>query len=224
MNLLTVPVITLLLILGLLLTAAVGSLTSERRQATAAADAAALAAAGVWDEHLGRLFGSESGVGLWGLVGVPVLGDGAYHAMRAAAADYAERNDADLIDFRVDTWARDVYVEVRHRRPVLGTDQRLETAATAHIELTGGLCSVGGAIGVLDDGWCRREVPPPIMVRPEPLPEPADEPECEPLDLPGRDREDEPECEPRDHPEPQPTPSQAPPQASPYESRIVLVG
>jgi hypothetical protein len=142
-----------------------GSANDRRAQSRTAADAAALAAADSAATSI-RAIGTALLPGLGDAPGsaetLLTTLDGLEAAGQVVAADYANRNDSDLTDFRMT-------ISLAGRRPVIETfaatqsRNRIETTdryahgqATSRIEVLGGLCGVGDAWGVeLSDGSCQ---------------------------------------------------------------------
>jgi hypothetical protein len=189
-----------------------GSANDRRAQTRTAADAASLAAVDSAAESI-RGIGSLL---LPGLGGPPGSGNGLLDLLdgleaegQAAALEYAARNDAELVDFRMTVslaGARPVieaYAATRSDRQIESTDSYAHAEATARTDVLGGLCGIGGVWGIdLDDGTCRS-----ITDLLDPLPEPTPTPT--PTETDDEDDEDEeeepaPTPTPPDLPEPQP--------------------
>src|SRR5690606_27062830 len=124
MHVMTIPVAVGLLTVAVLVVSMLGTATSDRRQAGAAADAAALAATQEWNEHLGLLHAlhltvSEPGA-FWGLAEEALLTPSLEREMREAARAYAEDNGAELAALDIDTQRLRVTVRVRHEDAVPG--------------------------------------------------------------------------------------------------------
>ena len=98
LHVLTIPTAIAFLTIAVLVIAMYGSATDDRRSTGTAADAAALAAAQEWDDHLGLLSGLHLGaldlVSFWGVLDVPPVTGDVRAEMREAAEEYAERNGA----------------------------------------------------------------------------------------------------------------------------------
>jgi hypothetical protein len=165
MHVMTIPVAVGMLTAAVLVVTMLGSATNDRRQAGTAADAAALAAAQEWNEHLGLLHGlhlgaSEPGA-FWGIAEEALLGPDLEEEMNEAARAYAERNGAELVDEpEIDPARLQVTARVRHDESVPGTEIRSEATATAGVTLRGGLCLGGEGLGWLIDGLCLTEPEP----------------------------------------------------------------
>ncbi len=163
-----------------------GSATDRRAEARTAADAAALAALESATDGM-RGIGTILPPGLGGAPGsgqviLDVLdrleGEG-----ELAAADYAERNDAVLVDFDMAISLAgsqpviEAYAETRGQEQVESTTQYARATATARLDVLGGLCGVGNAWGLeLDDGTCRKVsdlLDPPEEPSPSPTPTPT---------------------------------------------------
>lgn len=161
MHVMTIPVAVGMVTVAVLIISMLGTATDDRREAGTAADAAALAAAQVWDERLGLLHGLHLGVpepeAFWDLAEEALLSQGLRDEMREAAEVYAERNGARLEYFEADPEGLRVVVEVEHDDAVPGTGVHPEASATAGITLNGGLCVSGGGLGWLIDGRCETE-------------------------------------------------------------------
>jgi hypothetical protein len=162
MHVMTIPIAVGMLTAAVLVVTMLGSATNDRRQAGTAADAAALAAAQEWNEHLGLLHGLHLGIsepeGFWGITEQALLGPDLREEMNEAARAYAERNGAELVgDIAVDPERLRVIARVRHDDSVPGTEIRSEATATAGITLRGGLCLGSEGLGWLIDGLCRTE-------------------------------------------------------------------
>jgi hypothetical protein len=162
-----------------------GSATDRRAEVRTAADAAALAAVESAADGL-------RGIGTIlppGLGGDPGNGNAIQNALdrlegdgSVAAADYAARNDAELVDFVMTVSLAsghpviEAYARTRSEETIETTDQYARAEATARIEVLGGLCGVGNAWGLeLDDGTCRAvgdllDPPPTPSPSPTPLP------------------------------------------------------
>ncbi|WP_158280961.1 pilus assembly protein TadG-related protein [Promicromonospora sp. AC04] len=203
----TIPIVVGLLSAAVLVITMVGSATNDRREAGTAADAAALAAAQEWDEHLGVLHGLHLVPGgssdFWGIVEEVLLTAYVRDEMYEAAEAYAERNGAELVDLDLDTDSLRVTVEVRHEDEIPVAEIHSGAEATAQIRLDGGLCQDGGGLGWLIDGEC--------VTRPEPPNDPGEDQVDE--EAPADDEDEQDEEEPW-----------TPPEVGSYSSRIVLVG
>lgn len=179
LHVMTIPAAVAFVTGAVLVVTMIGSATDDRRRSGTAADAAALAAAQEWDEHLGILGGLHLGAGdaagFWGLLDAPPLTGEARVRMEEAAQEYAERNGAELTALRLDGSRLQVTVEVRHTDEVPVAEVRSGASATARVRLTGGLCLGAGGLGWRVDGECVTEVPDPVVVGD--LPEVGDPPD-----------------------------------------------
>ncbi|WP_368501410.1 pilus assembly protein TadG-related protein [Actinomyces sp.] len=139
-----------------------GSVILERRNASTAADAAALAAAEAWAESLESVYDSATGAGsaaeLWDGFGSPI-GPFAGHIARQEAVKYAALNEATVTSYRVNATAGTVTVSVRSNSPVTGTDEYMTASATAELVFEEGLCLRTGRIGLRINGACRLSPP-----------------------------------------------------------------
>lgn len=157
--LVTIPVVALLLTGTMLAITMLGSFSSNQRDAQTAADAAALAAVQEWDrlleDHYDEYSAATSLTGFWGVV-APAVGQGWNPAIRAAAEEFAARNDARITHFSVDPLRQTVTVEVEHLRDVARTSSRMRAEAEAGVNVgqNSGLCIQGGQIGWRIGGAC----------------------------------------------------------------------
>lgn len=157
-----------------------GSFLADRREASTASDAAALAAVSVWRDRLegvhGEMRGAASEEVFWGPVGRG-LGTFVPGALaRARAEEMAARNNAEVIGYSVNGARGTVTVRVRSLDTVPGTSQRAEAESTARLDFRSGLCVGSGRLGVLIHGSCRTGAPPPppppVEIDPEESPDP----------------------------------------------------
>ncbi|MGI5189390.1 pilus assembly protein TadG-related protein [Promicromonospora sp. CA-289599] len=167
----TIPITVGMLSAAVLVITMVGSATSDRREVGTAADAAALAAAQEWDEHLGVLNALHLGVpglaAFWGILDEPALTDDARAEIYAAAEEYAERNGGELTELRIDPSLLQVTAEVRNKDEVPVAGVRSEASATAQVRLTGGLCLGDDGLGWRVDGECVTDEPDVEDVAPD---------------------------------------------------------
>ncbi|MBL0885466.1 pilus assembly protein TadG-related protein [Myceligenerans indicum] len=158
LHVLTIPAALAFVTGAVLVITMIGSATDDRRETGTAADAAALAAAQEWDDHLGVLSGLHLGAPdaaeFWGILDAPPLTAGVREEMYQAAQEYAERNGAELTALRVDAARLRVTAEVRHEDEVPVAEVRSEASATARIRLSGGLCVSDDGLGWRIDGDC----------------------------------------------------------------------
>src|SRR5690625_1975181 len=171
-SLFLIPTVSLLVIASLTVIVMLGSATNNRRSADTAADAAALAAGKVWKDTLHGKFSSAlsatEGHDFWGLVGTSLAYGLPYNAMKSAAADYAYRNDAELIDFSVDDRHAKIKVRVRHIDSGVETTSDIYSMAESSLLFRSGLCNSWGTIGFRINGVCVTSAPE------EPVEDPVD--------------------------------------------------
>lgn len=184
----TIPVVAGLLFVATVLIVMLGSASSDRRGASSAADAAALAAVQEWDRRLEAEFADHVSAStadeFWALAGSASVTWSMHAGMYAAAQDYAGRNDMVLVDMSVNTVRHTVTVQVRAKDEVPGTSTRMEGTATAELDLNGGLCFSGPELGYLIGGSCRTE-PEPAPPSPSPTDDVLDpDPSTPPFDAP----------------------------------------
>lgn len=139
-----------------------GSVILERRNASTAADAAALAAAEQWAESLESVYKDASGAGsaaeLWDGIGV-AAGPFAGLAARHEADKYAALNDATITSYKVNAAKGTITVSVKSNSTVSGTDERMTATATAELVFDKGLCLKTGRVGLRMDGKCLLSAP-----------------------------------------------------------------
>ena len=146
-----------LAVLALTFMVGLGKVTLFRRDASGAADAAALAAAGAWADSLESAYNNAyragDSNGLWGEVG---RGLGSYAGLEAknAADKYASRNNATVTAYSVDPAHRTVTVTVETNSSIEGVDKKMTATSTAEIVLEDGVCLNGGKVGFKIDGSC----------------------------------------------------------------------
>ncbi|MBO0608762.1 hypothetical protein [Myceligenerans salitolerans] len=161
LHVMTIPTAVAFVTGAVLVIAMVGSATDDRRATGTAADAAALAAAQEWDDHLGILSGLHLGaldfLSFWGILDAPLLTEDVRGEMYQAAEEYAERNGAELTDLHIDAANLRVTAQVRHEDEIPVAEVRSEASATAQIRLTGGLCLGETGLGWRIDGDCATE-------------------------------------------------------------------
>lgn len=206
LHVLTIPTAVALVSVAVLVITMVGAATNDRRQSGTAADAAALAAAQEWDDHLhvlAALHGSAGdAAGFWGLLDSALATGELEDEMRAAAREYAEANGTELTGLDVDLDTLEVTATVRHDELVPNTDVRAEASATARIRLEGGLCVDSGSLGWLLEDGC-------VVEPPEDENDDAEE-------------EDDPGSNPSEDPEEEPEPEWTAPTLTAYRSTVVL--
>ena len=155
-----------LAMVALLIMLSLGDTTLHRRDASNAADAAALAAAGAWADSIESMYDdavdSDNADGLWGGIG---KGLGSYAGLEAknAADTYASHNG------------------VETNSTVEGTDEKMTATSTAEIVLKDGVCLGGGKVGFKIDGNCVTERP---RETPSPEPFPTSSPSPSPSSTP----------------------------------------
>jgi len=134
-----------------------GDAILHRRDASNAADAAALAAARAWGDSIESTYGNAvdatSEDGLWSKAGKG-LGSFAGPGAKRAAERYASMDGATLTAYSVNTARGTVTVSVRTNSAVTGTNQRLTATSTAKIELESGACLSSGQVGFEINGKC----------------------------------------------------------------------
>lgn len=134
-----------------------GDAILHRRDASNAADAAALAAARAWADSIESTYGNAVDAtdedGLWDSAGRG-LGTFAGPGAKRAAERYASLDGATVTAYSVDTAQGTVTVSVRTNSTVTGTDQRLTATSTAKIVLEDGACLSGGQVGFEINGTC----------------------------------------------------------------------
>jgi hypothetical protein len=147
----------LVALVALTLMTALGDAILHRRDASNAADAAALAAARAWADSIESSYGNAvdatSEDGLWSNAGRG-LGSFAGPGAKRAAEHYASLDGAMLTAYSVDTARGTVTVSVRTKSAVTGTNQRLTATSTAKIEFEDGACLSGGQVGFEINGKC----------------------------------------------------------------------
>lgn len=147
----------ILALLALTFMIGLGKVTLHRRDASGAADAAALAAAGVWANSLESAYNdaykASDPDGLWGEVG---RGLGSYAGLEAknAANRYASRNNATITAYSVDPVHRTITVTVESNSSIEGVNKKMTATSTAEIVLEDGICLNGGRVGFKIDGEC----------------------------------------------------------------------
>lgn len=146
-----------LAVLALTFMVGLGKVTLFRRDASGAADAAALAAAGAWADSLESAYNNAyragDSNGLWSGIG---RGLGSYAGLEAknAADKYASRNNATVTVYSVDPAHRTVTVTVETNSSIEGVDKKMTATSTAEIVLEDGVCLNGGKVGFKIDGSC----------------------------------------------------------------------
>ncbi|MBB2922624.1 pilus assembly protein TadG-related protein [Cellulomonas cellasea] len=171
-NMFLVPATVALVFVTLLAIVVIGSGTNDRREATTAADAAALAAVQEWEEALEGFYlpraSASQHASFWSLAGTPLSSLVPSGAMEAEAAKFAARNDATLLDLDIDVARAEVRVRVRNDDTVPHAGSQVESTASAALEFRSGLCRSGARLGYLIGGTC--------VTTPAPLPTPTPTP------------------------------------------------
>ena len=153
----------LVALVALTLMTGLGDAILHRRDASNAADAAALAAARAWGDSIESTYGNAvdatSEDGLWSNAGRG-LGSFAGPGAKRAAERYAALDGATVTAYSVDTTRGTVTVSVSTNSTVTGTNQRLTATSTAKIEFEDGACLSGGQVGFEINGKCVTRRPP----------------------------------------------------------------
>ena len=154
--------VALVALVALTLMTALGDAILHRRDASNAADAAALAAARVWadsiESNYERSVDATNEDGLWKNAGKGIgyfAGPGA----KRAAERYASLDGATVTAYSVDTVRGTVTVSVRTKSSVTGTNEQLTATSTAKIEFEDGACLTDGRVGFEIDGKCVTRYP-----------------------------------------------------------------
>ena len=149
-------------IIALTLMTGLGDVIVHRRDASNAADAAALAAAEAWGHSIESTYGnaakSRSEYEFWGSVGKG-LGSFAGPTTKRAAEHYAKLNGATVTSYSVDDTHGTVTVSVRTDSTIAYTDKTMTATSTAKVVFDGGACLTEGKVGFEMNGKC--------MTRPE---------------------------------------------------------
>lgn len=174
--------VIVLVALGLM--TGLGSVVLERRNASTAADAAALAAAEQWAESLESVYEDAAGAGsageLWDGIG-SAAGPFAGLTARHEADRYAGLNDATITSYKVNATRGTVTVSVRSNSTVSGTDEHMTATATAELVFDEGLCLKAGRVGLRISGRCYLSAPSTgPTAAPDPAPDPAPTPRVTP--------------------------------------------
>ena len=168
-----------LAVLALTFMVGLGKVTLFRRDASGAADAAALAAAGAWADSLESAYNNAyragDSNGLWSGVG---RGLGSYAGLEAknAADKYASRNNATVTAYSVDPAHRTVTVTVETNSSIEGVDKKMTATSTAEIVLEDGVCLNGGKVGFEIDGKCVTKRPKESSAPAQPSAAPSSKP------------------------------------------------
>ena len=144
-------------LIALTLMTGLGDVILHRRDASNAADAAALAAAEAWGHSIESSYGnatkSHNGHEFWGSVGKG-LGSFAGSATKRAAEHYAKLNGATVTSYSVDEAHVTVTVSVRTDSTIAHTDKRMTATSTAKVVFESGACLEGGKLGYQNNGKC----------------------------------------------------------------------
>lgn len=152
-----------------------GDAVASRTTSRTAADAAALAAADAWSDALHPVYARISAgdhVAASGLLATPPSSFG-LAGVRAAAQQYADANDEDLVSLVVVARpgsAIGFEVTTRARHAVSGSDVRTEATSLAEARLDGGICLSGAGFGLVTHQGCLTAVPEPPASAPNPAP------------------------------------------------------
>ena len=134
-----------------------GDAILHRRDASNAADAAALAAAHTWADSIESTYRNAASSGnerqFWGSIG---HGAGSFAGPKAeqAAKYYATLNDAMVTSYSVDESRGTVTVSVRTNSTVSYTQDRATATSTAKVTFERGVCLKDGKVGYNIHGEC----------------------------------------------------------------------
>ncbi|OLO76788.1 pilus assembly protein TadG-related protein [Actinomyces oris] len=144
-------------LIALTLMTGLGDVIVHRRDASNAADAAALAAAEAWGHSIESSYGnatkSHNGHEFWGSVGKGV-GSFAGSATKRTAEHYAKLNGATATSYSVDEAHGTATVSVRTDSTIAHTDKRMTATSTAKVVFESGACLEGGKLGYQNNGKC----------------------------------------------------------------------
>lgn len=179
----------ILAVIALFLMVGLGDATLHRRDASNAADAAALAAAGIWAGSVESMYNSavssNNSGDLWDRTG---RGLGSYAGSKAkhAADTYASRNGATVTAYTVNANRRTVTVTVETNSTVEGTTKKMSATSTAEIVAKSGVCLDGSKVGFKVEGECvtTRPTTKPTSPTPTPTTAPAASPTPTPFKAP----------------------------------------
>ena len=147
----------LVALVALTLMTGLGDAILHRRDASNAADAAALAAARSWADSIESTYrdalDATTPASLWSSAGKG-LGSFATPGAKLAAERYASLDGATLTAYSVDTVRGTVTVSVRTKSAITGTDHHMTATSTAKIVLEDGVCQNGGQLGFKIEGKC----------------------------------------------------------------------
>ena len=159
-------------LIALTLMTGLGDVILHRRDASNAADAAALAAAEAWGHSIESTYGnaakSRNERDFWGSVGKG-LGSFAGPTTKRAAEHYAKLNGATVTSYSVDETRGTVTVSVRTDSTITYTDKKITATSTAQVVFESGACLDGGKVGYETNGECltKHTEQPPSTPHPE---------------------------------------------------------
>jgi len=163
-----------------------GDVILHRRDASNAADAAALAAAEAWGHSIESTYGdaakSRNEHDFWGSVGKG-LGSFAGPTTKRAAEHYAKLNGATVTSYSVDETRGTVTVSVRTDSTITYTDKKMTATSTAQVVFDRGACLTGGKVGFEMDGKCMTQ-PNSHQPTPHKSPSPSATPQATPTATP----------------------------------------
>ena len=137
-------------LIALTLMTGLGDVILHRRDASNAADAAALAAAEAWGHSIESTYGnaakSRNEHDFWGSVGKG-LGSFAGPTTKRAAEHYAKLNGATVTSYSVDETRGTVTVSVRTDSAIAYTDEKMNATSTAQVVSIAAHGLTGGKVG-----------------------------------------------------------------------------
>ena len=173
-------------LIALTLMTGLGDVILHRRDASNAADAAALAAAEAWGHSIESTYGnaakSRNEHDFWGSVGKG-LGSFAGPTTKRAAEHYAKLNGATVTSYSVDETRGTVTVSVRTDSTITYTDEKMNATSTAQVVFDSGACLTGGKVGVEMNGKCMTQ-PASHQSTPRKSPSPSATPQATPTATP----------------------------------------
>ena len=173
-------------LIALTLMTGLGDVILHRRDASNAADAAALAAAEAWGHSIESTYGdaakSRNEHDFWGSVGKG-LGSFAGPTTKRAAEHYAKLNGATVTSYSVDEARGTVTVSVRTDSTITYTDKKMTATSTAQVVFDRGACLTGGKVGFEMDGKCMTQ-PNSHQPTPHKSPSPSATPQATPTATP----------------------------------------
>lgn len=144
-------------LIALTLMTGLGDVILHRRDASNAADAAALAAAEAWGHSIESFYGNAAKSRIehdfWGSVGKR-LGSFAGPTTTQAAEHYAKLNGAKVTSYSVDETRGTATVSVRTDSTITYTDKKMTATSTAQVVFESGTCLEGGKVGYKTNGKC----------------------------------------------------------------------